>query len=111
MSWWLGFESCSRACRSAIRAMPDTLVGPLIDEAAFEGMQPRVLGEASSASRPSRAASMSARRSSRSDAQEGMVLQETFAPILYVLRYARSRRGDRAQQFGRPRTVVVDLHQ
>ena len=30
---------------------------------------------------------MSGRRSSRSIAQQGMVLKETFAPILYVLRY------------------------
>jgi len=65
---------------------PDTLVGPLIDEAAFEGMQ-KVLGD----------------KIQRVDAvpggfyvrpaivevsvQEGSVVQETFAPILYVLRY------------------------
>ncbi|MGN6058039.1 MAG: L-piperidine-6-carboxylate dehydrogenase [Sphingomicrobium sp.] len=65
---------------------PDTLVGPLIDEAAFETMQ-RVLGD----------------KLARMDVvpggyyvrpaivelkeQVGSVLQETFAPILYVLRY------------------------
>jgi aldehyde dehydrogenase (NAD+) len=65
---------------------PDTLIGPLIDEAAFEGMR-QVLGN----------------RIERVDAvpggfyvrpaiveiaaHEGTVLQETFAPILYVLRY------------------------
>jgi len=64
----------------------DTLVGPLIDEHAFEAMG-NVLGE----------------KLQRVDAvpggfyvrpavvevkgQEGTVLQETFAPILYVLRY------------------------
>jgi aldehyde dehydrogenase (NAD+) len=64
----------------------DTLVGPLIDEHAFEAMK-NVLGE----------------KLQRVDAvpggfyvrpavvevkgQEGTVLQETFAPILYVLRY------------------------
>ena len=64
----------------------DTLVGPLIDEDAFEAMK-NVLGE----------------KLQRVDAvpggfyvrpavvevkgQEGTVLQETFAPILYVLRY------------------------
>ena len=65
---------------------PETLVGPLIDESAFEGMK-RVLGgriervEAASGGfyvRPSLV---------EADAQEGSVLQETFAPILYVLRY------------------------
>jgi aldehyde dehydrogenase (NAD+) len=65
----------------------DTLVGPLIDEAAFEAMT-RVLGD----------------RVERVDAvpggfyvrpaiveieeQAGTVLEETFAPILYVLRYS-----------------------
>jgi aldehyde dehydrogenase (NAD+) len=64
----------------------DTLVGPLIDEAAFQAMK-RVLGD----------------RLERVDAvpggfyvrpaiveieeQAGTVLEETFAPILYVLRY------------------------
>jgi aldehyde dehydrogenase (NAD+) len=65
---------------------PETLVGPLIDESAFEGMK-RVLGgriervDAASGGfyvRPSLV---------EVDAQEGSVVQETFAPILYVLRY------------------------
>ena len=63
-----------------------TLVGPLIDEAAFEGMR-RVLRDkiervdALSGGFYVRPALVEA------DAQEGSVLQETFAPILYVLRY------------------------
>jgi aldehyde dehydrogenase (NAD+) len=65
---------------------PDTLVGPLIDEAAFEGMK-RVLGD-----RIERVDAVSGGFYVRpslveADAQEGTVLQETFAPILYVLRY------------------------
>jgi aldehyde dehydrogenase (NAD+) len=65
---------------------PDTLVGPLIDEAAFEGMK-RVLGD-----RIERVAAVQGGFYVRPtilevDAQEGTVLQETFAPILYVLRY------------------------
>ena len=65
---------------------PETLVGPLIDESAFEGMK-RVLGlriervDAASGGFYVRPALVEA------DAQEGSVLQETFAPILYVLRY------------------------
>jgi aldehyde dehydrogenase (NAD+) len=65
---------------------PGTLVGPLIDEAAFEGMK-RVLGD-----RIERVAAVQGGFYVRPtilevDAQEGTVLQETFAPILYVLRY------------------------
>ena len=62
-----------------------TLVGPLIDEAAFEGMR-RAFPDAERVDaveggfyvRPAIV---------EVDRQEGMVLQETFAPILYVLRY------------------------
>jgi aldehyde dehydrogenase (NAD+) len=66
--------------------LPDTLIGPLIDEAAFAGMK-TVLGDAieridvGSGGYYVRPAIVEA------DAQEGAVLQETFAPILYVLRY------------------------
>jgi len=66
--------------------LPDTLIGPLIDEAAFEGMR-NVLGdtiervEAVAGGHYVRPAIVEV------DAQEGSVLQETFAPILYVLRY------------------------
>jgi aldehyde dehydrogenase (NAD+) len=64
----------------------DTLVGPLIDESAFDGMK-RVLGE-----RIERVDAISGGYYVRpalveAEAQEGTVLQETFAPILYVLRY------------------------
>ena len=64
---------------------PGTLVGPLIDEAAFEGMR-RAYPDAEQVEavdggfyvRPAVV---------EIEAQQGMVLQETFAPILYVLRY------------------------
>jgi len=65
---------------------PDTLVGPLIDESAFDGMK-RVLEdriervEAVSGGYYVRPALVEA------EAQAGTVLRETFAPILYVLRY------------------------
>jgi aldehyde dehydrogenase (NAD+) len=65
---------------------PDTLVGPLIDEAAFEGMKV-VLGD-----RIERVDAVAGGFYVRPaivevEAQEGTVLKETFAPILYVLRY------------------------
>jgi len=63
-----------------------TLVGPLIDAAAYEGMRrafPAVervdAVEGGFYVRPAIV---------EVDRQEGMVLQETFAPILHVLRYA-----------------------
>ena len=63
-----------------------TLVGPLIDEGAFDGMRracphlERVDGvEGGFYVRPAIV---------EVEAQQGMVLQETFAPILYVLRYS-----------------------
>jgi aldehyde dehydrogenase (NAD+) len=64
----------------------DTLIGPLIDEAAFDGMK-SVLGDgieridAVPGGYYVRPAIVEAGR------QEGTVLRETFAPILYVLRY------------------------
>ena len=65
---------------------PTTLVGPLIDEAAFEEMK-NVLGDgiervdAVPGGFYVRPAIVEAK------AQEGTVLKETFAPILHVLRY------------------------
>jgi aldehyde dehydrogenase (NAD+) len=73
----------------------DTLVGPLIDEAAFDGMQDALeaakkhKGSISGGERVDaipgghyvRPAIVEMR------AQEGPVVKETFAPILYVLRY------------------------
>ncbi|RIX27078.1 L-piperidine-6-carboxylate dehydrogenase [Sphingomonas edaphi] len=63
-----------------------TLVGPLIDEAAFRAMNEAMDGKAERIEvegdgyyvRPAIV---------EVDAQRGMVLKETFAPILYVLRY------------------------
>ncbi|HTK59168.1 MAG TPA: aldehyde dehydrogenase family protein [Sphingomicrobium sp.] len=62
-----------------------TLVGPLIDQASFDGMrralpdvEPVDAVEGGFYVRPAIV---------EVDRQEGMVLQETFAPILYVLRY------------------------
>ncbi len=63
-----------------------TLIGPLIDEAAFEGMA-RVLGEA--IERVDAVAGGQYVRPAlvEVDAQAGTMLEETFAPILYALRY------------------------
>ena len=66
--------------------LPDTLIGPLIDQAAFDGMK-AVLGdglervESASGSFYVRPAIIEV------EAQDGSMLKETFAPILYVLRY------------------------
>ena len=65
---------------------PDTLIGPLIDEAAFTAMT-NVLGD-----RVERVDAVAGGFYVRpaiveAPAQEGMVLKETFAAILYVLRY------------------------
>jgi L-aminoadipate-semialdehyde dehydrogenase len=63
-----------------------TLIGPLIDKAAFEGMR-RVLGDridrvdAAAGGFYVRPAIVEVER------HEGMVVKETFAPILYVIRY------------------------
>ncbi|HEU5482132.1 MAG TPA: aldehyde dehydrogenase family protein [Sphingomicrobium sp.] len=66
---------------------PDTLVGPLIDEGAFDAMCNVLRDKVERVDavpgglyvRPSIV---------EVDRQEGVVLKETFAPILYVLRYA-----------------------
>jgi aldehyde dehydrogenase (NAD+) len=65
---------------------PDTLIGPLIDEGAFKAMR-AVLGE--TIERIDAAAGGYYVRPALVEvsAQEGTVLKETFAPILYVLRY------------------------
>jgi len=63
-----------------------TLVGPLIDEAAFEGMQRALEGKAERVQAV--AGGVYVRPAIvEVGAQEGIVLQETFAPILYVLPY------------------------
>ena len=84
--------------KSAIRATASTLVGPLIDRGAYESMQ-RALDEA-------RAAGGNIDGGERIEGiggenayyvrpalcempeQTGPVLRETFAPILYVMRYS-----------------------
>jgi aldehyde dehydrogenase (NAD+) len=65
---------------------PDTLIGPLIDEAAFDGMK-RVLGGGIQRVHAVPGGFYVRPAIVEVDAQEGSVLQETFAPILYVLRY------------------------
>jgi aldehyde dehydrogenase (NAD+) len=65
---------------------PDTLIGPLIDEGAYQAMR-GVLGD-----RMERVDAVEGGYYVRPaiievDGQQGSVLQETFAPILYVLRY------------------------
>ena len=63
-----------------------TLVGPLIDEAAFEGMQ-RALEDRAERVEAVEGGVYVRPAIVEIEAQEGLVLQETFAPILYVLRY------------------------
>ena len=65
---------------------PDTLVGPLIDEAAFGGMK-SVLGDVIERVDAVPGGFYVRPAIVEADAQEGTVLKETFAPILYVLRY------------------------
>jgi len=64
----------------------DTLVGPLIDEAAFGGMK-SVLGDVIERVDAVPGGFYVRPAIVEADAQEGTVLKETFAPILYVLRY------------------------
>ncbi|MES2120744.1 MAG: aldehyde dehydrogenase family protein [Pseudomonadota bacterium] len=68
--------------------LPDTLVGPLIDEGAFSVMQ-KVLGDAIETVDAVAGGHYVRPAIVEVDAQEGSVLQETFAPILYVLRYSQ----------------------
>jgi aldehyde dehydrogenase (NAD+) len=64
----------------------DTLVGPLIDEAAFNGMR-AVLGDRIEQVDAVPGGFYVRPAIVEVVAQEGTVLKETFAPILYVLRY------------------------
>ena len=82
---------------------PATLVGPLIDEAAFEGMQRALEGKAD---RVEAALGGVYVRPVIVEvaAQENMVLEETFAPILYVLRY-----GEMTDAIALNNTVVQGL--
>ena len=63
-----------------------TLVGPLIDEAALNGMT-AVLGDKVERVETAPGGYYVRPAIVEADAQEGTVLKETFAPILYVLRY------------------------
>jgi aldehyde dehydrogenase (NAD+) len=65
---------------------PDTLIGPLIDKAAFEAMRV-VLGDAVDRVDAVPGGFYVRPAIIEIPTQEGTVLQETFAPILYVLRY------------------------
>jgi aldehyde dehydrogenase (NAD+) len=67
---------------------PGTLIGPLIDEGAYDAMA-KVLGD--SIERVDAVPGGHYVRSAIVEVpeQQGIVLQETFAPILYVLRYSR----------------------
>jgi aldehyde dehydrogenase (NAD+) len=64
----------------------DTLIGPLIDEGAFNAMK-GVLGEAIERVDAVPGGFYVRPAIVEVGAQEGSVLKETFAPILYVLRY------------------------
>jgi aldehyde dehydrogenase (NAD+) len=64
----------------------ETLIGPLIDEAAFDGMKD-VLGDAIERVEAVPGGVYVRPAIVEMPAQEGTVLKETFAPILYVLRY------------------------
>jgi aldehyde dehydrogenase (NAD+) len=64
----------------------ETLIGPLIDEAAFDGMR-SVLGDAIERVDAVPGGFYVRPAIVEVPAQEGTVLKETFAPILYVLRY------------------------
>jgi aldehyde dehydrogenase (NAD+) len=65
---------------------PETLIGPLIDAAAFDGMK-TVLGDALERVEAVPGGFYVRPAIVEVEAQHGTVLQETFAPILYVLRY------------------------
>ena len=65
---------------------PDTLIGPLIDEAAFNGMR-AVLGDAMEVVDAVPGGFYVRPALIEAASQEGKLFQETFAPILYVLRY------------------------
>ena len=65
---------------------PGTVIGPLIDEAAFDGMK-AVLGDKVERVDAVQGGFYVRPAIVEADRQEGNVLKETFAPILYVLRY------------------------
>ena len=100
-----------------------TLVGPLIDR---RGLRRHADGAATTAAPPAATVhggervdgiagaatpSTCARPWSRCRRRTDPVLRETFAPILYVMRYSDARRGHRAAERRAAGPVVVDLHQ
>ena len=87
MGWWRGCRKLFAGVKIGDPRDADTLVGPLIDEAAFDGDEGACSATSSSGSMPFRAASMFGRRSSKWMRRRAGSLTETFAPILYVLRY------------------------
>jgi aldehyde dehydrogenase (NAD+) len=66
--------------------LPDTLIGPLIDEAAFKAMS-KVVGDGLEQVEAVPGGFYVRPAIVEVPAQKGAVLEETFAPILYVLRY------------------------
>ncbi|MEO6225811.1 MAG: aldehyde dehydrogenase family protein [Sphingomicrobium sp.] len=66
--------------------LPDTLVGPLIDEAAFKAMR-AVLGDQVDRVEAVPGGFYLRPVLVERDQQEGTVMEETFAPILYALRF------------------------
>jgi len=67
--------------------LPDTLIGPLIDQAAFEAME-RVLGDKLERVDGVQGGFYVRPAIFEVEAQDGAMLQETFAPILHVLRFS-----------------------
>jgi aldehyde dehydrogenase (NAD+) len=65
---------------------PGTLIGPLIDEAAFDGMK-QMLGDKIDRVEAVPGGFYVRPAIVEVDRQAGAVLKETFAPILYVMRY------------------------
>ena len=112
-----------RGCRSAIRCSRGTLVGPLIDGAAFERMQAALDRRAREGgtrrrrrARPGRRAMPDAllrraRRWSRCRRRREIVREETFAPILYVMRYRELDEAIAHAQRRAAGPVVLHLHQ
>jgi aldehyde dehydrogenase (NAD+) len=66
--------------------LPDTLIGPLIDEAAFNAMR-NLLGDSIEQVEAVPGGFYVRPAIVEVGAQDGSMLQETFAPILYVIRY------------------------
>jgi len=66
---------------------PETLVGPLIDQAAFDAMR-GVLGDGVERVDAVEGGVYVRPAIMEVDQQLGVVLEETFAPILYILRYS-----------------------